>query len=126
MDRTTAITKLRKLLGKTMGYRVDPAAPKQEKRDAAHAALGPSIENRKTLVEQKEKRAAAILAADAEYQRLKAEAKAASEKVEALSAVARGYKITVGTTNGLFFVVKAEGDSWEQVISKLTAKEAVV
>lgn len=41
------------------------------------------------------------------------------DHVEKLGYQSRHYKFTVGTSNGMFFLVKAEGDSWEQVIDKL-------
>jgi len=34
------------------------------------------------------------------------------------------YKITVGTTSDLFFHIKAQGDSWEDVIAQVSAKAA--
>jgi hypothetical protein len=38
--------------------------------------------------------------------------------------VTRHYKITVGVSNSMFFHIKAEGDSWEEVINQLTKKDA--
>jgi GNAT superfamily N-acetyltransferase len=119
MDRTTAIKALTRILGKSLGYRVDPKAPSEEQRAEAKMALMPAIEARNKLREEKEARLQAILAADPEYQRLKIATKAASEEVDRLASITRHYKMTVGTTNGLFFTIKAEGDSWEQVIAKL-------
>ena len=126
MERSVAIKKLGSLLGKNLGYRVDDKAPKQEERDTARAALMPAIEERNALQAKRDARRNAVLAADAEYQSLCAESKAASDRVDKLSSITRHYKFTVGVTQGVagmnFFSVKAEGDSWEQVIAKLTAK----
>ena len=123
MERAVALRKLQGLLGKSMGWRINPKAPTPEERKAARLALGPAIEERNRLRERRDARYAEILAADAEYQNLKAAHKAASEKTEQLSSHTRHFKITVGQSMGIFFQVKAEGDSWEEVIGKLTAKK---
>lgn len=62
----------------------------------------------------------AILDADPEYQKLKADYAAADKRCGSLTAITCRYKFTVGTTGELFFHVKAQGDSWEEVIDKLT------
>lgn len=122
MERSVALKTLGRLLGKKLGYRIDPKAPTQEERETAKAALSPAIEERKRLKEQRDARYEAILAADTEYQNLLSSYRAASENVDVLLNVMRRRKITVGTSEGMFFLVKAEGDSWEEVIDKLTVK----
>ncbi len=122
MERSIAVKKLGKLLGKSLGYRISDKAPTQEEREAARIELKLACEARDKAREQKDARYKAILAADVEYQNLSAAAKAASERVGRLSSITRHYKITVGTTNSMFFYIKAEGDSWEEVIDKLTVK----
>ncbi len=123
MERNTAIKKLEKLLGKKLGWRINPKAPEPDERQAAREALGPAIAERNDLRERKRARCDEILAGDAEYQSLVAAHKVASENVERLSAVTRHFRITVGTSEGIFFMVKAEGDSWEEVIGKLTTNK---
>ena len=123
MERATAIRRLGRLLGKKLGYRINAKAPTQEEREIAKAALSSAIQDRNKLREQRESRYKAILAADEEYQRLVAAVRAASERVDTLSSITRHYKITVGTSEGMFFLVKAEGDSWEEIIDKLTTKK---
>ena len=123
MDRAYALKKLGKMFGKSLCYRVDPKAPLREQRDEAQQALKPAIEERNKLREQKEARLQAILAADAEYQRLNAACKKATEQVDRLASITRHYKMTVGTSNGLFFHVKAEGDSWEEIFAKLAPEK---
>ena len=54
-----------------------------------------------------------------------AEHKAARDRRHKVSVVTGRYRITVGTTSDLFFHVRAQGDSWEDVITQL-AKRAVV
>jgi hypothetical protein len=122
MERAVALKKLGNLLGKKLGYRVDPRAPGRDEREAAKAQLPAAYEKRNKLRDEKEARLTAILAGDAEYQRLKAEFAAAQKTVEQLGSIIRHHKITVGTSEGLFFVVKAEGDNWEEVIEQLQPK----
>jgi hypothetical protein len=121
MERTVALKKLGALLGKKMGWRIDPKAPTPEDRAAAQAALPQAIEERKRLQEQRQARYDAILAADAEYQQLLAAHREAVKRAECLAGITRHRKITVGTSEGMFFLVTAEGDSWEEVLGKLSA-----
>lgn len=122
MERSVAIKKLGKLLGKKLGYRIDPKAATPEEREAARAELDPAMKERNALRDRRDARSKAILAADPEYQSIVAAHKVAVDKVEKLSWITRRRKITVGTSEGLFFLVKAEGDSWEEVIAKIEAK----
>ena len=122
MERAIAIKKLGKLLGKSLGYRVDPKAPNQEERDDAKAKLPNAIALREALGEQMEARRLAILRADAEYQQLKAAHEGAKKLCNELFSITCHYKITVGISGSLFFTVRAQGDTWEQVINKLTEK----
>ena len=124
MERSVAIKKLGKLLGKSVGYRIDDSAPTREERDAAQAAIKPAIEERSKLKEKKDERYRAILAADAEYQRLCAEYRAASERTDQLWSITRHHKITVGISTNIVFRVMAEGDSWEEVIAKLAERKS--
>jgi hypothetical protein len=119
MERSVAIKKLAKILGKSLAYRVDIKAPTQDERSAAKAELLTAIAERNKLRDQKDARYKAILAADAEYQSLHASHKAASKHADQLSSIIHHYKFTVGTTNGMFFHIKAQGDSWEEVIENL-------
>ena len=124
MERSTAIKRLGKLLGKNLGYRVNDKAPTREDRTAAKEALKPACAERDALKEKRDERYRAILAGDPEYQRLHAEHRAASQRVDRLASITRHYKITVGISNSMFFHIKAEGDSWEEVIDQLTKKDA--
>ena len=119
MERAIAVKKLVKVLGKSLAYRVDDRAPTADEREAARQALAAASKIRDEAKQRRDERYTEILAADQEYQALKAAHKAAQEQVEKLASKSRHYKFTVGTTNGMFFVVKAEGDSWEEVIGKL-------
>lgn len=123
MERAVAIKKLTQLLGKSVGYRVNTKAPTREEREAARVELPAANEERNKLGEQRRKRHEAILAADTEYQSLVVAYDAAKKHANDLLGVMHHYKFTVGRTEGPFFVVKAEGDSWEDVIEKVSTKE---
>ncbi len=62
--------------------------------------------------------------ADAEYQRLKAAHADAEKYCGNLLSITYHYRFTVGQSKFGFFHIKAQGDSWEEVISKLTEKQA--
>lgn len=123
MERIVAVKKLTKLLGKHLGYRIDPKAPSPEDREVAQAALPAAREERDKLKEQRDARHRAILEGDVEYQRLHAAHKAAREHTEKLASTTRHMKITVGVSSHGFFWIKAEGDSWEDVLEKICAKQ---
>lgn len=119
MERAAAIKKLSKILGKSLGYRVDLKAPDQDDRNEARAKLPDATAKRKALSEQMEARRIAILQADAEYQQMKADHADAKKICDDLFAITCHYRFTVGTMGSIFFSVKAQGDSWEEVIAKL-------
>ena len=123
MDRTTALKKLERLLGKQLAWRINPKAPTPEEREAAKAEFPAAAAERKRLTELREVRYKAILEADAEYQSLRTQERVARDRSEKLSSIIFCRKITVGLNNGLFFHVKADGDSWEEVIGKLTPEK---
>jgi hypothetical protein len=124
MERAVAIKKLGKILGKSLGYRVDPKAPDQDQRDEARAKLKIAGAERDALSKQREARLQELLQADTEYQRLKAECAEAKKRCDELVAISSRYRFTVGVMNSMFFMVKAQGDSWEEVIGKLAEKQA--
>lgn len=119
MERAIALKKLGNLLGNKLCYRVNSKAPTSEEREAAKIELAACLPTKTKLKEQMEARYRQILADDAEYQRLSAEYKAARERSDKLWGITHRHKFTVGVSNGMFFAVKAEGDSWEEVIGKI-------
>ena len=121
MERAVALKRVAKILGKNMGYRVDPKAPREAEREAARRELRVVSAEREASKTAMEDRRKAVLDADVEYQRLKAEHDALSKRYGDLQCKTSHFKITVGVSvAGLFFSVKAQGDTWEQVIAKLT------
>lgn len=123
MEQRVALKKLGKMLGPKLGYRIDPKAPTGEERDAARAQLSAAVSARNDLTSKRDTRRDAILAADEEFQRLRREASAAIDTVEKLGGMMRHRKITVGVSTSLFFVVKAEGDNWQEVVDKVVSAQ---
>jgi len=124
MERSVAIKKLSKMLGKSLGYRVDPNAPTPEERAEARLRSPALAGAKKQAEEAMEARRKEVLAADREYQELVAACRTAREQASKASSMTHHFKYTVGTSNGLWFSVKAQGDSWEDVIEKLTSSSA--
>jgi hypothetical protein len=119
MERTVALKKLRKRLGPKMGYRVDLKAASPEDKAAARAERPAAVAMKEDAGKRLEARRQAVLAGDAEYQALMAEWKQAKDRLEKISSKLYHDKITVGVDEGLFFLVKASGASWEEVIEKV-------
>ncbi len=119
MNQTQAITKLRKVIGKTFGYRVDKSAPTAEER----AAMRVVFDEAKRVADEAEAARVArfneVLRSDALYQELKAKAKAASAAKEKADSGLYRRRITVGSVGSIFFTVRAEGDNWTEVVEKV-------
>lgn len=124
MERAIALKKLTKMFGRKLGWRIDPKAATPEQRAAAKAKMAEAVASREALKAKKEERYRAILAADGEYQRLSADYKEARDRADNLFSIQHHKKLTVGTNEGLFFLVKAEGDSWEEIFEVLEKKRA--
>ena len=122
MERAVALKKLRNMLGSKLAWRVNIEAPSKDEREAAKLELPIASKARKDLSEQREARMRALLEADPQYQELTVAYQAAREKYEKLQAICLTNKIDVGTIHMGFFHVKAQGDSWEDVIEKLSSK----
>ena len=123
MERIVALKKLQKLLGKDLGYRVNDKAPNAEKRAEAQRALDALLPLRDAARDARDKRYRLILDSDVEYQRLSEEARRLRKEADELSGLTRWFKITVGVSRGMFFEIKAEGDSWEEILEKLGGKK---
>ena len=119
MERAVAVKKLTKLLGKSMAFEVNSKAPDEDDRNAARAELKEAVADREVVSKTMEARRQEILQADPEYQRLKAEYTVLRQRCDRLSSITRSYRFTAGTANSMFFHVRAQGDSWEEVIAKL-------
>jgi hypothetical protein len=120
MKRIVAVNKLSKILGKRMGYRIDPKALMADEKEAVKADFQIEAEALNELKRKKRERFEALLKADAAYQSLANEWRAVEDRVNKLRSKLHGYKITVGLSDRNFFYIKAEGDSWEEVLAKLS------
>lgn len=120
MERAVAIKKLGALLGKSMGYRVNPKGATADERATAQTQLAAAFAERSRLEREKNDRMRAVLAADQVYQQLLTEYQCMRKRADELSSITHSYKFTVGVSNSMFFHVKAEGDSWEDVIRQVT------
>lgn len=120
MNQAEAIAKLGKLLGPKFGYRVDKHAPAcDEERDRQRAERIKAKRAAESAVAARKARCDELLAADPLYQRLKAEAVAATKAAETAGEGAYRYRITVGRTSSLFFGVEAQGDNWADVVERV-------
>lgn len=123
MNRTDAFKKLKRILGKDFRYREDPRALVGEEREQAilawRKALGASQAAEEAMKAKREE-----LLRDPEYLRLKAENLAAYEATKQTGSVTLARRVTVGTISGhgMFFSIIAQGDNWQEVVDKLTAK----
>lgn len=124
MNAKQAMAKLCKLLGKNARYRIVNDAPDKAEREELRGQIKVLFEQRQALdVELKARRAQ--LLADPMYRGLAARYSAASKALDLARGRANSHRIRVGTVGGVagmnFFHVKAEGDTWEQVIHLLEA-----
>jgi len=119
MERTVAIKKLAKLLGKSMGYRVDPAAPTADERAEAKEQLPALIEAVSKAEQAMNERRRSVLAADTEYQTLHAAYIDVRKCKASVAGKLHSFKFTAGQSGDLFFSVMGQGDSWEQVIEQV-------
>ncbi len=120
MERSVAVRKLGKILGKNVSWRVNPKAPDKEGREAARAKMAELLPRREALNQALAERRRIVLEADQEYQRVGREYREIRKRCDELHSVCLSYRFTVGTCSNMFFLIKAQGDSWEQIIDKLT------
>jgi len=120
MNQTQALAKLRKVLGADMAYRTNPKALNAEQRDAARVVWQEARAIAEAAEAARVARLNALLAGDAEYQALKAQAAATKKTADNARAGLYSYRITVGVRNAMFFSIRAEGDNWDEVVTKIT------
>lgn len=121
MERSVALKRLGKILGKDFGWRVNPKAPTPEEREAIRADLRAAFTEKERLKALRDARYQELLKGDAEYQKLRSDHAEAHKKWGSMESTLHAYKITVGNSvAGLFFSIKAQGDSWEEIFEKLS------
>ena len=117
MNKTQAIAKLRKIIGPRLAYRIDRDAPNAAERAASRAewtVAKQAAEQAETLRKARYEE----LLKDPEYQRLKAAATDAHKAAENKRVGLMRHRITVGRDEGFCFSVVAQGDDWDEVVSK--------
>lgn len=124
MKRSIALAKIKKLLGNSFGYRVDLKAPTEDGRAEAHAQLRIAEKLTHSLQLRLSARRSEILDRDGEYLRLSSDYEAAKYKRADLSLMSTSFRFTVYDSVGPFPMVVAQGDSWEDVIKKLSKMRA--
>jgi len=126
MNNAQALTKLRKLLGSKAAIRDSKRASSPEQREQEHAARLAVNERKRAAQDAMEARRAAILAGDAEYQRLKGEYEVARKEQER-TPFGTYHRYTAGRINdagGLsFFVVESEADTLAELIEAVEVKK---
>lgn len=122
MNKSEALAKLSKLLGPNTGYRVDPKAPRAADRETIRANAKVARVASDAADAALRARRAELLAADPTYQRLKAEAAALSAASDEARGGLHRHRVTVGRSSGMFFHIKAQGDTWAEVVAKVEGR----
>jgi len=123
MNEKTAIKSARKLLGPKMAFREDPRAPSAERRAEALQNL-PAMRQALEAADAACNRRREELLADPLYRELTEKRAQARALHDAERRVAFRYRLTVGTATGWSFAVKAQGDTWADVIEELEREAA--
>lgn len=118
MNLAQALVKAKKILGAKAYITTYPRALVGEEREAALAAQREAIAQRTAAKEARDARRSAVLAADPEYQRLKAEWIAAEARVESFGGLYRK-RVEIGTRGSLFNSIKADGDNFAEALAAL-------
>jgi hypothetical protein len=123
MNQSQALTKLHKLLGKTAALRDNKRPSSPEIRAAQHAKRVEVNAAKDLAAKALEARKVALLGADAEYQRLLAEWRAARE-LQDKTPHGTTYRYTALTVGSWFATVQGEGDTLDELIANVEAKRA--
>lgn len=119
MNQKQAIARLTKRLGKKLAWRVNKNALRADERDeerAASRALRAEAVELKAALEARR----AELLKDPQYVTLRERYKAADDAANRALSRSMSKAITVGKLGELgFFLVSAEGDTWDEVVQKV-------
>lgn len=102
MNQAQALTKLRRLYGPALAYRLDPRAPDAAQRDEMRAKW-PAAKKAADAAEAARKARLEQLLTDPQYQALKANAQETAAAADEARAGMLHYRITVGTAGPVFF-----------------------
>jgi hypothetical protein len=125
MERSTALRRLRKILGKDFGYQVNTSSIPRDLREDEKPEFEAAVKRReRAQAELTRMRTEHMtkLEATAEYKAAQEELRQCREKASELGGRQMMRRFTVGTANRLFFHVDAQGDTWEEVFAELQRK----
>jgi hypothetical protein len=119
MQRAAAIKKLTKLLGQAFGYRVNLHAPYADERLQEQANARRLLDARQAALEALNARRTWLLDADPEHRLLLEQLTRLRDAHANANFMARAYRFTAGVTDGMFYHVVAQGDTWEEVVASV-------
>lgn len=122
MDRTTAINRLRKLLGPKAYIEINDKAPDADEREAMHERFKAAKADRDAAQQEMNERTAALQKTDPLYQAALTDWRNAGKVMQA-NANYHQRKFHVGTVSGgaglTWAHVLATADRWEDIFAKL-------
>lgn len=128
MNRNDATRTLARLIGKGFAWEEDPKALTGDDREAARAEYREARQALEAAKAARDAREAELLAADAEFQRLRQAVRDADTRQGKASSGAHRDRLKVGTVDrlgrlGNVFCIVAAGDNWQEVVDKVKAKK---
>lgn len=121
MNATQAIAKIKKLLGPKGEIHDSRKASSPEQREAAGKARREGKARKDAAEAAMNARAAAVLAADAEYQRLHADYIAERDALRKVDFGAH-YRYSAGRNHSYCFSVESQADNLAELVAKLEEK----
>lgn len=123
MTRTDAVRRLKRLIGPKFHWQEDkrPSSP-EARASASTEAQRIKGERDAAKLELEEMRRR--LLSDPDYQALSAKVVWLNKELDNARWAACHHRIDVGTLNEIFFMVKAHGDNWADVVRKVEAMQA--
>jgi hypothetical protein len=125
MERSVALRRLRKILGKEFGYQVNESSIPREVREDEKPEFEAAVKRREKaqteLTRMRTEHMTKLEATD-EYKAAQEELRQCREKASHLGARQMMRRFTVGTANRLFFHVDASADTWEEIFAELQRK----
>lgn len=119
MTREQAVKRLQKLYGRRMYYRVGNEITSPEKRAAALERLRAARAAR----EANEEKIKTWLAAQPEYQAMRAERREINLTIDRAQGEVSHYKFWVGKSVGFANEITGQGDTWEEAIAEAESKK---
>jgi hypothetical protein len=120
MDRKEAVAILRRKLGPSFAYRTNNKAIVDAERHSFQELERQKRAEEKEASSAMNKRVRELCEADPEYQRLAALHDKIKDARSFASEKANEYRVTVGRSDGPFFMVCANGDNWAEVVDKVS------